>query len=39
MGRVRRVVEEKFGVCLEPELKIIGNWPDELAEFLRPYRG
>ncbi|MCR4428983.1 MAG: UDP-N-acetylmuramate dehydrogenase [Caldiserica bacterium] len=39
MARVRKEVEEKFGISLEPELKIIGNWPEELEEFLRPYKG
>ncbi len=39
MSRVRREVEEKFGISLEPELKIIGNWPGELEEFLKPFKG
>jgi len=39
MVRVHNAVKEKFGVSLEPELKVIGNWPDEFEEFLRPFKG
>jgi UDP-N-acetylmuramate dehydrogenase len=39
MRRVRDTVQEKFGINLEPEIKLLGEWPEELAAFLKPVHG
>jgi len=39
MRRVRDTVQEKFGIILEPEIKLLGEWPEELAAFLKPVHG